>query len=255
MNPFQVLSGIRVIDMSRIIAGPLAAQNLADFGADVIKVERPGTGDDSRGYVRGRIDCAEVSPLFVTFNTNKRSICLDINDVTDREVLSKLIGSADVVIHNFRPGVADRLGLDAKTLREGNARLIYCSVSGFGDAGPRRNDVANDIAAQAYGGRMSIVGEPDQPPLRIPIQIADVTTGYNAALGVLAALIGRAKTGEGSIVGTSLFETVLSLMGQYFTDYAVSGVAPRPVGSQNRHGLPNRAFPTMNGQPRHCLHW
>ena len=158
-----------------------------------------------------------------------------------------LVDSADVFIHNFRPGVVERLGLDAETLRQRNPRLVYCAISGFGEMGPRRHEVANDIAAQAYGGLMSIVGEPDGAPIRVPIQIADITTGYNAAIAILAALVGRVKTGEGSTIRTSLFETVLALMGQYFVDYFVTGIPMARLGSQNRHGQPNQAFSTSDG--------
>jgi crotonobetainyl-CoA:carnitine CoA-transferase CaiB-like acyl-CoA transferase len=243
----QLLSGIRVVDLSRIIAGPWASQILSDFGADVIKIERPGTGDEARGYLRGAVDGVRVSPIFVSLNSGKRSVVIDLADAVGRDLLLQLIDGADVFLHNFRPGVVARLGLDEPTLRDRNPRLVYCAITGFGESGPLEYLPGNDIAGQAYGGLMSILGESDGVPIRCPVQVADMCAGYNAAIGILAALCGRSTSGAGANVGTSLFESVLSLMGQYVTDYAVSGVPMARLGSQNRFGQPNQAFPTADG--------
>jgi crotonobetainyl-CoA:carnitine CoA-transferase CaiB-like acyl-CoA transferase len=243
----RLLEGIRVIDLSRIISGPFTTQILAEFGAEVIKVERPPKGDESRGYVRAEVNGTPISPLFATLNSGKRSICIDLQQPAGVGVLLDLIASADVFIHNFRPGVAEKLGIDADTLRTRNHRLVYCAISGFGEMGPLQYKAANDIAGQAYGGLMSVIGEPDSTPVRCPVPVADIVAGYNAAVGILAALQGRTITGQGAVIRTSLLETVVGLMGQYITDFMVTGEPIGRMGSQNRFGQPNQAFKAADG--------
>lgn len=147
--------------------------------------------------MRGSIEGVDVSPIFVSLNSGKQSVALDLTDEQGREALLRIIDSADVFLHNFRPGVVERLGLDAETLRSRNPWLVYCSISGFGEVGPLKYQSGNDISGQAYGGLMSILGEPDGPPIRCPVQVADMCAGYNAAMGILAALLGRVTSGEG----------------------------------------------------------
>jgi crotonobetainyl-CoA:carnitine CoA-transferase CaiB-like acyl-CoA transferase len=244
-RPF--LRGIRVIDLTRVIAGPLSTQLLADFGAEVIKVEKPSGGDDSRAYSRSKLGGVDVSAVFANLNMGKKSICLDLREESDRQVLLSLVDNADVFIHNYRPGVAERMGLDAKALTDRNTRLIYCAISGFGESGPLQFRPGNDIAAQAYGGLMSLLGDGDGPPTRCPVSIADINTGYSAAIGILGALVGRGATGRGAVIGTSLLESMIGMMGHYLTDYLLTGETIGRLGSGNRFGQPNQAFRTSDG--------
>lgn len=245
MSRRAILDGTTVLDLGRVIASPFATQILADLGATVIKVEQPGKGDDARKYGDLRVDGKHVSALFVSLNRSKQSIALDIKK--GGTVLRRLVRGADVLIHNFRPGVAERLGIDYPTLRRVNRRLVYCSVSGFGDVGPLRTKAGNDLIAQAYSGLMSFTGEADGAPVRCPISIADLTTGLYAAIGILAALLDRDRTGRGREVRTSLLESMVSLIDHHLTETILTGRPPRKLGSANLLGQPNQAFATRDG--------
>ncbi|MET7842775.1 CoA transferase [Streptomyces sp. NPDC005356] len=242
-----MLEGIRVVDVSRVIAGPFATRILADLGAEVIKVEQPGSGDETRGWVRGGIGGEPTSPAFATFNPGKKSITLDLKHPPARDALVRLTESADVFIHNFRPGVTERLGIDADTLRKRNPRLVYCGISGFGESGPLAGRPGNDAIAQAYGGLMGMLGEPGRPPVRCVAPVGDLNAGYNAVVGVLGALLGRERSGTGATISTSLYESVMGMMGHYLTDYLTTGEAVGRLGSRNRFAQPNQAFPTADG--------
>jgi crotonobetainyl-CoA:carnitine CoA-transferase CaiB-like acyl-CoA transferase len=236
------LAGITVLDFGRVIAGPFVAQILADLGADVIKVERPLVGDETRSY-----GATERSSLFETLNRNKRSIALDLSNADTGQILTALIERADVVVHNFRPGVMERLGLAHTDVWKVNPRIVYCAISGFGSGGPLRDKAANDVIAQAYSGLMSFTGDADGPPVRVPVPVADYTAGLFAVAGVLAALLERATTGRGRLVETSLIEGMLALECMHLGDYLTTGQLPVRLASGNMLGQPNQAFRTRDG--------
>ncbi|AOG11350.1 MULTISPECIES: CaiB/BaiF CoA transferase family protein [unclassified Agrobacterium] len=228
MKPLQ---SIRVIEMGTYITGPAAAMQLADLGADVIKVERPGEGDPFRAFKGGL-----YSPHFQTYNRNKRSIALDTRNPEDLEVFLALIASADVFIQNFRPGVAEKLGAGETELRALNPRLVYCAISGFGTSGPARDRPAYDTVAQAASGFLRLVTPPDRPRVIGPA-LADAVTGHYAATGILAALIERGKTGKGRRLDISMLEAMSHFNLDSFTHYysagEVMGPLSRPVVSQS----------------------
>lgn len=238
------LSGVRVADFTRIIAGPLASQILGDLGAEVIKVELPPVGDEARGYTAGR---STLSPVFMAFNRNKRSVGLDLRTDEGKAAARALVLSSDVLIHNFRPGVMERLGFGYDDFRKDAPRLIYCSISGFGENTSLKNKAANDLISEAFGGVMSITGEPDGPPARCGASIGDETAALYAAIGILAALHRRSLDGLGQVVTTSLLEGQLALLGFQYTDYWTSGHVPVRMGSATTLGLPNQAFQTADG--------
>lgn len=245
MEQLSPLAGIRVLDLSRIIAGPMAAQILADCGADVVKIEAPGTGDPSRTYV-AEGDELRRSPIFDNLNRNKRSVVLDLKDPAGRTALLDMVRGCDVLVHNFRQGVMERLGLSYADLREINPRLVYCSISGFGNRGPYRHRAANDVVAQAFGGVMSFTGEIGRDPVRSGASIADFTTALWASVGILTALVERHRTGRGREVTTSLFEGQVNLAAPYLIEYALTGAIAQPMGSGTKVGLPNGTFPTKD---------
>ncbi|MFN4207584.1 MAG: CaiB/BaiF CoA transferase family protein [Agrobacterium albertimagni] len=228
MKPLQ---SIRVIEMGTYITGPAAAMQLADLGADVIKVERPGEGDPFRAFKGGL-----YSPHFQTYNRNKRSIALDTRNREDLEVFHALISSADVFIQNFRPGVAEKLGAGETELRALNPKLVYCAISGFGTSGPARDRPAYDTVAQAASGFLRLVTPPDRPRVIGPA-LADAVTGHYAATGILAALIERGKNGKGRRLDISMLEAMSHFNLDSFTHYysvgEVMGPLSRPVVSQS----------------------
>lgn len=240
------LAGVVVVDLSRIFAGPFATQILGDLGADIIKVERVDGGDEARDYGVADPSRTPGAP-FLAMNRNKRSIALDLKSEDGREVAQRLVDRADVVIHNYRPGVMDRLGLGYETLSKRNPRIVYCSISGFGSVGRLRNKAANDLTIQAYSGLLSITGEPDGPPVRTPASISDLTAGLYAVTGILSALLHRSSTGKGQQVETSLLESLVNILNHYFVDYWLNGTVPQRMGTANRLGIPNQAFPTADG--------
>lgn len=228
MKPLQ---SIRVIEMGTYITGPAAAMQLADLGADVIKVERPGEGDPFRAFKGGL-----YSPHFQTYNRNKRSIALDTRKPEDLAIFEALIASADVFIQNFRPGVAEKLGAGEADLRALNPRLVYCAISGFGTSGPARDRPAYDTVAQAASGFLRLVTPPDRPRVIGPA-LADAVTGHYAATGILAALIERGQTGKGRRLDISMLEAMSHFNLDSFTHYysvgEVMGPLSRPVVSQS----------------------
>ena len=227
----KILRNIRVVELGTYITGPAAGMHLADLGADVIKVERPGDGDPFRAFKGGL-----YSPHFQTYNRNKRSIALDTKKPEDLEVLHDLVATADVFIQNFRPGVADRLGAGETDLRKVNPDLIYCSISGFGRTGPSKDRPAYDTVAQAASGYLRLLTPPVNPRVIGPA-IADAVTGQYAALGILAALLERTQTGEGRRLDISMLEAMshfnLDSFTHYFSEGEVMGPLSRPVVSQS----------------------
>jgi crotonobetainyl-CoA:carnitine CoA-transferase CaiB-like acyl-CoA transferase len=243
----SALAGIRVIDMSRVFAAPVGAQILGDLGADVIKIERPGVGDDGRGYgfswVEGK-DGIETrhSSFFTVSNRNKRSLTLNHSKPEGQEILRKLVETADVLIENYKVGDLKRFGLDYESLKAINPRLIYCSVTGFGQTGPMAALPGYDGLFQATGGMMAVTGIPEgQPgagPLKAGPSLVDFITGHNTALAVLAALQYRERTGEGQFIDIALLDTSVAMVSHIMQDYLISGNAPPRLGNGGNGGGP-----------------
>ncbi|HET9985164.1 MAG TPA: CoA transferase [Longimicrobiales bacterium] len=237
---------IRVLDLSQNLAGPFCAQILGDLGADVIKVERPGVGDPAREW--GPPFWDGESPLFLSGNRNKRSLALDLKTAEGLEVVRRLVATADVVLQSFRAGVAERLGLGYEDVHTLNPRAVYCAISAFGPRGPLRDLPGYDPLMQAYAGIMSVNGHPGQPPSRVGTSLIDMGTGMWAAIGVLAALRERDRTGLGGHVGASLFETALGWNAYHLLGYFGTGRAPGPGGTGFPSIAPYEAFPTADGR-------
>lgn len=239
------LNGIRVVDVTVSVAGPFATQILGDLGADVVKVERPGTGDDTRSW--GPPFWEDESAAFLALNRNKRSLALDLKDPDGKEALRRLIARADIVVQNLRAGVFADLGFGYDTLRELNPRLIFCDMSGYGPGGPMKDLPAYDPLMQAFSGLMSLTGEEGRPPVRIPASILDQGTAMWTVVAALDALRARDATGRGAHVQTSLLQTALMWLPIQHTGYLASGDVPRPMGSGTSTIAPYQAFPTRDG--------
>jgi crotonobetainyl-CoA:carnitine CoA-transferase CaiB-like acyl-CoA transferase len=238
------LDGLRVIDLSSHLSGPYCAMLLGDLGADVIKIERPGVGDDARKmppFVAG-----EGAP-FMLWNRNKRSVALDLKDKAGRAAFLELVRDADILLENFRPGTLERQGLGYETLRDLNPRLVYCAISGFGQTGPLRDKGGFDLMTQAMSGLMAVCGAADGPPHRLPIAISDVAAGMFAAIGILAALEARRKTGRGQMVETSLLESAMSFGVYEAANYFATGERPARLGQAHRGTSPYQVFRTADG--------
>ncbi|WP_042885845.1 CaiB/BaiF CoA transferase family protein [Cupriavidus necator] len=234
------LSKIKVLDVSQIMAGPFCCMLLGDMGADVIKVETPGAGDQTRKSMGFRLK-GDDSGGFLALNRNKRSVEIDLKNPAGLEAFYELVRGADVLVENNRPGVAARLKIDYAVLREINPRLVYASISGFGQTGPWSRRPGLDLIAQAMSGVMSVMGHPDAPPVKASVPIADLGAGLFTAYGVLSALMGREHTGQGQYVDASLFETALGLSVWESAEYWGTGEVPVPIGSANRMSAPYQA--------------
>ncbi|NPC57412.1 CaiB/BaiF CoA transferase family protein [Caenimonas soli] len=234
------LSGIKVLDVSQIMAGPFCCMLLGDMGADVIKVETPGVGDQTRKAMGFRLKGAD-SAGFLALNRNKRSVELDLKNPAGLEAFYELVKQADVLVENNRPGVVARLKIDYPTLRAINPRLVYASISGFGQTGPWAKRPGLDLIAQAMSGVMSVMGHPDSPPVKSSVPLADLGAGLFAAYGILSAVIGRGISGQGQHVDASLFETAMSLSVWESAEYWGTGELPVPIGSANRMSSPYQA--------------
>lgn len=239
------LQGTRVLDLTRNVAGPSATVILADLGADVVKVEHPVTGDDTHQW--GPPFWYGESPVFLALNRNKRSITLDLREAAAREILNRLVAASDVLVESFRPGVLDQLGYGYDWASALNPTVVYCSVTPYGDRGPLRERPGYDALMQAYGGIMSITGEPGRPPVRAGPSLIDMGTGMWAALAILAALLQRRETGRGQRIVTSLYETSLAWMAYHLAGYWASGEPPGPHGSGVSMLAPYEAFATRDG--------
>jgi formyl-CoA transferase len=240
------LTGLRVLDLSQVMSGPYCTMILADLGADVIKIENPKHGDQTRKSW-GYSVVGEDSRAFLSLNRNKRSVSLDLKDEDGRQDFLSLVETADIVIENFRPGVAKRLGVDYDTVRAVNPRIIYASISGFGQSGPYASYPGYDLIAQAMTGVMSVMGAPGEAPIKSAIPIADLGSGLYCAIGILAAVIGRGDEGEGQYLETSLFEAALAMSVWESTEYWSTGKSPEPLGSANRMSAPYQALATSDG--------
>jgi len=232
------LTGIRVLDLSKVLAGPLSAQYLGDLGADIIKVETVGQGDETRGWPP--FPAPGLGTVFLSANRNKRSIAVDMKTEKGREIVHALAKSADVAIESFGTGVAERLGIDAPTLRALNDRLIHCSISGFGRSGPLKNSPGYDVILQAFCGVMSMTGDEDGGYIRSPISPIDQMTGVHAFSGILALLYAREKTGKGGEIQVSLFETALGLLGYNLQTFWERGVQRRNAAPAMNRSVPIR---------------
>jgi formyl-CoA transferase/CoA:oxalate CoA-transferase len=239
------LSGIRVLDVTRVMAGPYCTMLLGFLGAEVIKVEDPDGGDPSRTaslyFDRG------LSAFFISGNAAKKSVTLNLKAPRGREVLLALARRCDIFVENFRPGVAEKLGIGPATLREANPRLITCSISGYGSWGPYRDCPAFDLTVQAMAGAMSFTGEPGRPPAKMGVPIGDLGGGAFGAYGIVAALYERERTGRGTHVDVAMFDVQLSLLNYHAQYYLTSGVNPEPVGSAHPNTVPYQAFRTRDG--------
>ena len=241
------LHGVRVLDLSKVLAGPLCAQYLGDMGADVIKIETPGAGDETRGWPPFREANGErVGAVFLSANRNKRSVVLELGSAAGREAIRRLVASADVAIASFGPGVAKKLGVDAATLRAINPRLVYCDISGYGSVGPMREGKGYDVILQAFCGMLAITGERDGPPVRSPFSPVDQATGLHAIIGIVTALYRREKTGVGSTVETSLFDSATGFLGYFLQSFWERGTEPERPGSGHESLCPYQAFDTQD---------
>jgi crotonobetainyl-CoA:carnitine CoA-transferase CaiB-like acyl-CoA transferase len=245
------LAGLRVLELARILAGPWAGQMLADLGADVIKVERKGAGDDTRGwgppFVEGKDGQHIGSAYFHAANRGKRSIELDFETEEGRRLVRKLAAKSDVLIENFKVGGLAKFGLDYKSLKDENPRLIYCSVTGFGQDGPYAKRAGYDLMAQGIAGLMDLTGMPDGEPTRIGIPVSDIFTGCYSVIGILAALQAREKTGKGCYVDTALVDSTVGVLSNQALNYLVSGKVPKRIGNAHANIVPYQVFPTADG--------
>ncbi len=244
--PFLPLRGIRVVDVTTSIAGPYCAEILAALGADVVKVERPDTGDDGRAW--GPPFWDGESAMFLAVNAGKRSLALSLSDERGREVVLRLADRADVFLQSLRPGLAQRLGLGAEALRARSPRLVYCSVGAYGHLGPLASEPGYDALMQAAGGLISMTGEPGKPGVRVGSSLIDMGTGMWSALGIVAALHERERTGVGAVVDTSLYETALGYIGYHLVGYLADGTVPHGQGTVFPMVAPYQVFPTRDGE-------
>jgi CoA:oxalate CoA-transferase len=246
------LEGIRVLDLTWVLAGPFASMILCDLGADVIKVERPPYGDAARStgpIVNGQ------SCYFFSINRGKKSICLDLKAERGRELFLRLVDLSDVVMENFTPGTMDKLGLSYDVLQKRNSRLIYAATSGFGHTGPERLRPALDIVVQGMGGVMSITGEPDGPPVRPGLSLGDIAAGLYTAIGLLAALQERQRSGRGQMIDIAMLDCQIAILENAFIRYFATGELPKPIGSRHPLATPFQAFPTRDGWIVLALSW
>jgi crotonobetainyl-CoA:carnitine CoA-transferase CaiB-like acyl-CoA transferase len=245
------LAGLRVLELARILAGPWAGQILADLGADVVKVERKGTGDDTRGWGPPFVEAADGHHLgaayFHATNRGKRSIELDFESEDGRRIVKKLAAHSDVLIENFKVGGLAKFGLDYASLSKDNPRLIYCSVTGFGQTGPYASRAGYDLMAQGMGGIMDLTGTPDGEPQRAGVPVADIFTGIYSVVGILAALIGRGRTGRGCQVDTALVDSQVGVLANQALNYLVSGKVPARIGNAHPNIVPYQVFPVADG--------
>jgi crotonobetainyl-CoA:carnitine CoA-transferase CaiB-like acyl-CoA transferase len=242
------LSGIRVLDLTNVLAGPYCSYQLTLLGAEVVKVEQPGQGDLARRLGSDPdLNAAGIGASFLAQNAGKKSVELDLKDPADQAAFRDLVGGADVLLENFRAGVLARMGFGWPVLRDLNPRLVYCAISGFGQTGPMRQAPAYDQVIQGLSGMMSITGTPQTAPLRVGFPICDTIGGLMAALSIAAALTGRSRTGQGCFLDVSMLEAAVSAMGWPVSNFLVAGVAPEPMGDQNATAAPSGTFLAADG--------
>jgi glutaryl-CoA transferase len=239
------LDGVRVLDLTRALAGPYCSMFLGDFGAEVVKVEQPQVGDDSRGW--GPPFVEKESAYFLSINRNKKSITIDMKTAEGIELVRRLAGAADVLIENFRPGIMERFGLGDPDLRALNPRLIYASLSGFGADGPMKDWPGYDLVIQAYGGFMSITGQRNGEPTKVAVAIIDIVAGLMLGKAIMAALFARERSGFGQKIDTSLLEAEVACLIPYGSDYLATGKVPGRWGNAHPNIVPYQTFNTLDG--------
>lgn len=244
-SPFGALQGLRVLDLSRVLAGPYCTMILGDYGADVIKVEAPGRGDDTRGW--GPPWAGEESAYFLAINRNKRSLSVNLKHPEGLSIVQKLAQKSDVLIENFKVGTAARFNLDYQTLRPINPGLIYCSITGYGQTGPHKHKPGYDFIIQAEGGLMSISGPPKGPPSKVGVAIVDITTGLFAANAILAALHQRNRSGQGDYIDIALLDLQIAWLANVGQNYLVTEEPPTRYGNAHPNIVPYEVFPTSDG--------
>jgi crotonobetainyl-CoA:carnitine CoA-transferase CaiB-like acyl-CoA transferase len=244
--PLQPLNGVRVVDVTTSIAGPYCAEILAALGADVVKVERPDTGDDGRAW--GPPFWNGESTMFLAVNAGKRSLAVSLGDERGREAVARLAEAGDVFLQSLRPGLAERLGLGPEALRARNPRLVYCTVGAYGRVGPLAKEPGYDALMQAAGGLISVTGEPGRSGVRVGSSLVDMGTGMWSALGIVAALLERERSGAGVVVDTSLYETALAYVGYHLVGYLADGTVPAGQGTMFPMVAPYQVFPTRDGE-------
>jgi CoA:oxalate CoA-transferase len=247
-KPAGLLSGIRVLDLTNVLAGPYCAYQLALLGADVIKVEQPGGGDLARQLgASPELNKAGMGASFLAQNAGKRSVALDLKKEADRERFLDLVATADALVENFRPGVMERLGLSFERLREIRPGLVYCAISGFGQTGPMRDNPAYDQIIQGLSGVMSITGTAETAPLRVGYPVCDTIGGLAGAFAIVSALLRQKTSGEGAFLDVSMLESTLSVMGWPVSNFLTAGVEPTPMGNENMTAAPSGTFRTGDG--------
>ena len=243
-----LLAGLRVLDLTNVLAGPFCCYQLAQLGAEVIKVETPGTGDLARQLgADPELNRRLMGASFLAQNAGKRSITLNLKHAKGREAFTRLLKTADVVVENFRPGVMERLGLGYDALKAIKPNLIYCAISGFGQDGPLRLNPAYDQIVQGLSGVMSVTGDAQSAPLRVGYPVADTMGGITAAYAITAALFRRERTGEGELIDVSMLESTLVAMGWQVSNWLIAGVRPQPLGNENMTASPSGTFRTGDG--------
>lgn len=239
----KALQGLRVLDLSRVLAGPYCTMMLADLGAEVIKVERPGEGDDSRAFSPF---IGKESAYFMSLNRGKQSIALDFKQPKDLKIFWELVKQCDVIVENYRPGTMEKLGIGYEDIRKVNPKIIYAAISGFGHTGPYSQLPAYDMIVQALGGIMSITGEPGRPPTRVGTSVGDITAALFGAIGILTALNVRHVTGLGQKVDVSMLDCQVAILENAIARYQVMGEVPQPLGARHPSIAPFESFPTKD---------
>jgi crotonobetainyl-CoA:carnitine CoA-transferase CaiB-like acyl-CoA transferase len=245
------LQGIRVLDLSRILAGPWATQTLADFGADVIKIEKPGEGDDTRGwgppFVTNGDGTRGDAAYFHSANRGKHSVCIDMSTPEGQSLIKDLAAQSDVVVENFKVGGLHKYGLDYESLKAINAKLVYCSITGFGQTGPYAHRAGYDFMIQGMSGVMSITGEQDGGPVKMGVAFSDIFAGLHAVIGIQAALLHRTTTGEGQHIDISLLDSQVAVLANQALNYLVGGKVPARLGNAHPNIVPYQTFETADG--------
>lgn len=248
LPPANLLEGIRVLDLTNVLSGPYATYQMAMLGAEVIKVENPAGGDLARSLgASPELNKALMGTSFLAQNAGKKSVTLDLKKPGGKALFTKLLQSADVIVENFRPKVMERLGFNWEEVRKINPRMIYCAISGFGQAGPLSANPAYDQIVQGYSGVMSVTGDAESAPLRVGYPLCDTLGGMGAAFAVVSALFRRERTGEGCYIDLSMLDSTISAMGWAVSNYLIAGVEAKPIGNQNMTAAPSGAFQASDG--------
>ncbi|WP_376094132.1 CaiB/BaiF CoA transferase family protein [Roseomonas sp. CCTCC AB2023176] len=246
MNP-GALNGIKVLDLTRVLAGPTCTQMLGDLGAEVVKIERPGAGDDTRGFAPPTMPGTRESAYFVGVNRNKKSVTLDIAKDEGQAIIHRILGEADILVENFKVGALAKYGLGWEDLKDRYPRLIYCSITGFGQTGPYAPRPGYDSLIQAMGGVMSLTGDPEGEPQKVGVPVADLFAGLYGCIGILAALNHRHATGQGQRVDIGMLDTSVAWLANQGMNYLATGENPPRLGNQHPNIVPYQVFPTKDG--------